>query len=80
MAALAVAVILLLVLRTCVVVWTPVNVFPASVLATVKLASGNVIVRAAVGQLNVSIWLIIGIIVLASGKVQVLDAVAVLLK
>ena len=32
----------------------PVNVFAASVLATVKLASGNVIVLDAVGQRNVS--------------------------
>lgn len=40
-----------------------------------KLASGNVIVRDAVGQLKVSNWLIIGIIVFESGSVQVLAAV-----
>lgn len=72
--------IALLVLRTWVVVCTPVKVLAASVLATVKLASGRVIVRAAVGQENVSIWLIIGTIVFESGRVQVLLAVAVLLK
>lgn len=53
-AAFAVAVIALFVLRTCVVVCTPVNVLAASVRATVKFASGRVIVRAAVGQENVS--------------------------
>jgi hypothetical protein len=63
-----------------VIVCTPVNVFAASVLATVKLASGNIIVRGAVGQEKVSIWLIIGTIVFASGSVQVRDAVAVLVK
>lgn len=36
------------------IVCVPVNVFAASVLATVKFASGNVIVLAAVGQENVS--------------------------
>lgn len=37
-----------------VIVCTPVNVFAASVRATVKFASGSVIVRDAVGQLKVS--------------------------
>lgn len=50
-------------------------IFAPSFLATVKLASGNVIVRAAVGQEKVSTWLIIGIIVFESGRVQVRAAV-----
>lgn len=45
-----------------------------------KFASGRVIVLAAVGQEKVSNWLIIGIIVLASGNVQVLAAVIVFVK
>lgn len=60
-----------------VIVWTHVNVLAASVRATVKLASGRVIVLAASGQLNVNSWLIIGIIVFESGRVQVLATVAV---
>lgn len=54
--------------------------FAASVRATVKLASGRVIVLLAVGQVKVRSCGIIGIKVALSGSVHVLVAVMALLK
>ena len=58
-----------------VIVWTPVKVFAASVLATVKLASGTVMVRAAVAPEMVNNCEILGTVVFASGRVIALVAV-----
>src|SRR5947209_6658443 len=50
----------------------PVKVLAASVLATVKAASGSVMVRAAVGPENVICWPKIGRVLLALGSVVVI--------
>lgn len=60
-----------------VIVCTPVNVFAASVRATVKFASGNVTVRAAVGPANVTCCPKIGRVLEAFGRVTTVAVPAI---
>jgi hypothetical protein len=70
------AVVIEVVIAGLVIVWTPVKVLAASVLATVNEASGKVTVLAAVGPANVICWPKIGSVLEALGSVTTVDAPA----